>query len=90
MPAIARRVDRLMRDFGRRLRAARITAGYEDAADFARDLGVEPPRYRKWERGQSMPPLDYLAAIHAMTRRSLDWLLLGEGPESERKTGLLP
>lgn len=37
------RADRLMQQFGRRLRAARITAGYEDAAIFAADLGIEAP-----------------------------------------------
>lgn len=75
-----RRVDRLMRNFGRRLRAARITAGYEEAADFAADLSIDAPRYRKYERGESMPPLDVLEDIARVTERSLDWLLLGQMP----------
>lgn len=76
-----------MRDFGRRLRAARITAGYDHASEMAKDLGVEPPAYRKYERGQSVPPLDVLAMIHDITGRSLDWLLLGEMPDSSREKG---
>lgn len=79
-----RRVERLMKGFGRRLRAARITAGYEEAADFAEDLGIEPPRYRKYERGESMPPLDVLEDIRRITERSLDWLLIGHMPKRER------
>lgn len=74
-----------MQQFGRRLRAARITAGYEDAIDFANDLGIDAPRYRKYERGNSMPPLDVLQDIARMTGRSLDWLLLGQMPEGERR-----
>lgn len=81
-----RRADRLMRAFGRRLRAARITAGYEDAADFAADLGIEAARYRKYERGESMPPLDVLEGIVRVTERSSDWLLLGRPPGRERPT----
>lgn len=81
-----RRADRLMRAFGRRLRAARITAGYEDAAEFAADLGIEAPRYRKWERGQSFVPLPYLIEISALTGRSSDWLLLGRNRGRERQT----
>jgi transcriptional regulator with XRE-family HTH domain len=75
------RADRLMHQFGRRLRAARITAGYEEATDFASDLGIEAPRYRKYERGSSMPPLDVLEAITKLTGRTLDWLLLGRMPD---------
>lgn len=76
---------RLMRDFGRRLRAARLATGYVDAADFAADLGVQPPRYRKYERGESMPPPALLDAIVHMTGQSLDWLILGNSPHTTRK-----
>ncbi len=66
-----------MRDFGRRLRAARIAAGYEDAADLARDLGIEEATYRKYERGGALPRVDVLECIVQTTGKSLDWLLLG-------------
>lgn len=68
---------RLMRAFGMRLRAARITAGYVSAADFSSDLGIDEYRYRKYERGESVPPLDVLESISKITGRSLDFLLLG-------------
>lgn len=67
----------MMRDFGKRLRAARISAGYETAEDFASDLGVEPPRYRKYERGDAMPPIDLLEMVCTLTSKSLDFLILG-------------
>lgn len=73
--------DRMMRDFGKRLRAARISAGYETAADFARDLGIEVARYRKYERGDAMPPVDILGTISSLTGKSLDFLILGRFPD---------
>lgn len=72
---------KMMRAFGRRLRAARITAGYEKASEMAEKLGITSPRYRKYERGQSLPPVDILAGIVATTGRSSDWLLLGKMPK---------
>lgn len=85
MSARASRDDRMLREFGRRLRAARISAGYEEASDFASDLGIESPRYRKYERGEIMPPLDVLDGIVRLTERSLDWLLLGKRPAATTK-----
>ena len=77
------RANRLMRDFGKRLRAARITAGWEEAADFAADLGVEAPRYRRYERGHALPPIDLLADISRLTGATLDHLLMGRKPRSK-------
>lgn len=74
----------MVRDFGRRLRAARITAGYESANAFCRDLGVDGTRYRRYERGETLPPLDVLEGIVKLTGSSLDWLQLGKGPARQR------
>lgn len=90
MASRERRVDRLMKAFGRRLRAARITSGYEEAADFAEELGISSPRYRKYERGESMPPLDVLEDIARITERSLDWILSGQMSERARKGSRAP
>lgn len=76
------KTQKMLRDFGHRLRAARITAGYDRGSDMAKELGIEPPRYRKYERGQSLPPLDILASIVAITGRSSDWLLLNKKSEA--------
>lgn len=75
----------MLRDFGRRLRAARIAAAYEDATEFAKHLRIEPHTYRKYERGDSMPPLDRLFDIASASASSLDWLLLGRKSKRERK-----
>jgi transcriptional regulator with XRE-family HTH domain len=69
---------RLMKDFGGRLKAHRMVAGYNDAETFAADLGVNAPAYRKYERGDAWPPLDVLARIAELTHCKLDFLLLGK------------
>ena len=72
------RLNRLIRDFGERLKSARVMAGYKSASDFAKDLGIEYARYTKNERGQSIPRIDVLADITKLTDTSLDFLLLGK------------
>lgn len=52
-----------MHEFAQRLKQARIDAGYASAKEFAEALGVEPPAYRYWERGQSQPDLVTLTRI---------------------------
>lgn len=69
---------RLLREFGIRMRAARISAGYESAEQFAKDVGTEPHTYRKYERGEAFPPLDSLIEISRFTDKSLDFLILGK------------
>lgn len=49
--------------FGRTLRQARETAGYETAADFARIIGLEENRYRHYERGTAEPGFELLCKI---------------------------
>lgn len=66
--------------FAMRLRAIREACGFEDAASFARALGVEPPAYRKWERGQSGPSIAQLVKIQQVTSCSLDFLIAGTVP----------
>lgn len=77
--AKVRRVEVLMRAMGRRLRASRITAGFETADQLATRLDLHPQRYRKYERGDSVPPLDVLETLKRTLSIDLDWLLLGAG-----------
>jgi transcriptional regulator with XRE-family HTH domain len=51
------------KEFGDLLKAARERKGYRSAVAFAEVLGVEPPRYRYWERGQAMPDIPTFAHI---------------------------
>ena len=52
-----------MKTFGKRLRAARKTAGFRSAERFAHHLGVEPHTYRHYERGEVQPTLTTLTRI---------------------------
>ena len=45
-----------------RLRMARAASGHS-AAKIARDIGVAPPTYRAWERGENRPPIDVARKI---------------------------
>jgi len=67
----------LMGAFGRRLKAARLDAGFENAEIFAEVLGISASRYRKYERGESFPPLDILERIALRLGLDLDWVMLG-------------
>ena len=73
---------KLMARFGRNLEAARITAKYEHASDFAKILRIKDQAYRKYERGESMPPPDLLVDIRALLGVSLDWLIGNESASS--------
>lgn len=70
--------------FARRLAVVREAYGQNtgqapmDQKDFAKALGVEPERYRKYERGEREPPLWLLHRIATMTGFSLDFLISGK------------
>ena len=68
---------RLRKQFGERLAAARIAAGYRSAEDFAKDLRVAAPAYRKNERDGSLPKYETILEIARLTECDLHWLLTG-------------
>lgn len=47
----------------KRLKTARIAAGYRFANEFARILRVEEHTYRSWERGQHLPDIPTMTRI---------------------------
>lgn len=67
--------DRIMRVFGSRLRTARKDAGFKTAREFAEALGVEPPRYRYWERGEALPDLVHVARICRILKRDPNYFM---------------
>lgn len=69
-----------MRGFGDRLRQSRQAADFDDAAAIAHELGIDSARYRKYERGESMPPIEILLAIVDLTGVDLHWLFAGKFP----------
>lgn len=71
------RLRRLQDRFGKRLRACRIAAGFEQADMFADMLGIEAQRYRRYERGEAMPPTDVLLDMCEALDKTADFLLFG-------------
>lgn len=53
--------------FSERLRAARISAGYDSMPPFAKAIGVEWERYKKWEAGRTAVPHEHLPRICELT-----------------------
>lgn len=47
-------------------------------ADFAEKLGIAAETYRRYERGETEPPLAVLARIRDITGASLNALVAGE------------
>lgn len=48
--------------------------------EFAAAVGIEAETYRRYERGETEPPLATLARIRAVTGVSLDFLVAGSVP----------
>lgn len=68
-----------------RIKSARIAAGYENAAAFARDVGVQANTIYRWESGLIVPDIFRLEAIARVCRVSADWLLRGVCPLQDRE-----
>ena len=64
----------LRREFGRRLRAARLALGYTQE-QMAYALGIQPARYGKYEIGRSEAPFDVLIRIARLAKIDLDYLI---------------
>lgn len=78
--------DTIRAAFGRRLAVVREAYGQNtgrpgiNQQEFAAELGLEPERYRKYERGEREPPFEVLAKIKALTGFGPDFLILGTPP----------
>ena len=68
----------IRRDFALRLKAVRKAAGFQHMMTFARELGIEPEAYRRWERGETEPGIANLSKITEITGVSLDFLVAGK------------
>lgn len=65
----------MKKEFGRRLKVARVSAGYDQQKIVADELGIDRTRYTKYEIGDNFPPLDVLANICKLLDVSADYLL---------------
>jgi len=61
--AMERFEDKVKRDFAKRLKEARLEAGYKHATQFAQAMGEEEHTYRAWERGQYLPDIPKMARL---------------------------
>lgn len=64
---------------GQRLTAVREAVGYSARLPFAQLLGMNPETLGGYERGDSIPDLDFLAMYKQRFSVNLDWLITGEG-----------
>ena len=68
--------ERIRKAFGKRLRAARASAGFTQQ-EFSVLLGIKRDRYAKYELGHAEPPFSILERVSEVTRQSLDSLIGG-------------
>lgn len=61
------------KDLALRLKSARIAAGYERAQDFAKELGIEYERYKKWESGRTPIQHEYLPQACRLTGKDANY-----------------
>lgn len=69
----------MMDEIAKRLQAAREAAGFKNAAEAARSLGVKYPTYAGHENGARGFDNDTAAQYARRFKVSLDWLLTGRG-----------
>ena len=65
--------------FGSRLRL--LASHWPSAERLARAAGVSPSAFRKWIRGEAEPSRDRLIALSETAGVSIEWLVLGHGPD---------
>ncbi len=71
-----------LKAIGRRIREIR---GFDlTQVDFGRILGITQAQLSKYELGHSAPTPDILLKLKAYSGRSIDWILTGEEPKTER------
>lgn len=63
-------------EIAERLRSARIMAGYSTQAEFAKALGIELERYKKWESGRTPIPYQYVPIACALLSIDANYLFL--------------
>ena len=77
----------LKKEFGLRLKEQRKTLGYTQQ-QMAYALGIQCPRYSKYEIGAAEPPFEILTRLAQLTDVSLDYLITGQSGERNWKAAL--
>lgn len=64
---------------GRRIRQIR---GFDlTQREFSQKLGIGQTQLSKYEQGQSVPTVELLLRLRALSGKSIDWILTGEEPQ---------
>lgn len=66
------------KQFGRRLRTARLAKGYATVRDASKHLELEENTVSSWERGERRPDIWHLILIKSTYNVTLDWLIAGD------------
>lgn len=66
------------KEIGRRLIQTRIALGYEEQAEFCRQINVDKTVYNAFEKGRRRISLDTALAIRARFGIPLDWIYCGD------------
>jgi transcriptional regulator with XRE-family HTH domain len=80
------RHEQIMNTFAKRLKAARMRAGYTSAQQFAGALGMEPHSYRKYERGTAEPNFERLVEMCKLLDIDVNHLLPVNSDKTTRYT----
>lgn len=83
------RIVSRMSDIAERIRRARLGAGFNQAEDAAKRLGMKGSAYRHYESGYRTPPTARLADIAHLFKVDLDWLLTGKGDASDESAQVI-
>ena len=78
LASMAKPVDDMKMQFGRRLAFVRQASGYSTARAFAEALGIDEDAYGYYERGRSYPNAMTLGRIKRLTGATIDFLYLGD------------
>ncbi len=70
--------------FGQRLKDLREKLGYTQR-EMAYAVGIQMPRYNKYEIGRSEPPFEILVKLAKLTNVDLDYLIAGQEGRRSRK-----
>jgi len=76
--------SRIKKELADRLKAARLTAGYDTHQKAAAALGVHVDRYRKWESGRTPIPAQYVQPVCSLFGVDANYLF-GVEPRVARK-----
>ena len=65
----------MKKEMGKRIKKARLAAGYDQQKIAADELGLDRTRYTKYEIGDNYTPIEVLTRICRTFNVSADWLL---------------